>query len=180
MEKEIEAGQSETMQFFVQSPVILKSHLSVTMHIRNLKIDKFDFKMAQKLGPGLFQLSRWAQERSLLKNSNKSPELTLDLISPCNNALPEDRYTNNSWIGYPGQVVPSNNFIGGPICLDENGDMITRSCGLNIPNEFKVISISTFILSIFIHLNDSIYIGMLQDEGKKGRAQMYARFPTVR
>lgn len=127
------------MEFHVQAPVIRKSRLSITMHIRNKKIDKFDFKMAQKLGPGVFPLSYWAEEHRLLDKRYNSPELLLDLISPCNNALPEDRFTNNSWIGYPGQVVPSNNFIGGPICLDRNGDMIIRSCGLGVPNEFQVV-----------------------------------------
>ena len=137
VDAEINPGVKDSMEFFHDAPVIKKSTLSIVMHLRNKKIDKFDYKMSNKLGGnGLFPLSVWAKGHRLV--SPKAPEMLIETLSPCNNALPEDRYTNNTWIGYPGQMVPSNNFIGGPICVDRHGEIVTRSCGLSIPNEFKV------------------------------------------
>lgn len=54
-------------------------------------------------------------------------------------ALPQD-YNNVTWVGYLGQTVPSGNFIDGPICVDNQGDIITRSCGLaELPqNQYQV------------------------------------------
>lgn len=83
--------------------------------------------MAQKLGQQ-FQLSHWAKGRSLSLPKGNS-DLVLELISPCNMALPQDR-GNITWTGYLGQTVPSGNFIGEPICVDNRGAIITRSCGL--------------------------------------------------
>ena len=84
--------------------------------------------MVQKLGKE-FQLSLWAKSRSLfLPNVS---DLFLEILSPCNMAMPLDRQ-NITWIGYLGQTVPSGNFIGGPICLNNYGEIVTRraSCGL--------------------------------------------------
>lgn len=83
--------------------------------------------MALKLGKQ-FQLTRWAINRSLfLPNST---DLLFELISPCNMALPQDE-KNLTWIGYNGQIVPSGNLIGGPICIDKSGMVVTRSCTLS-------------------------------------------------
>ena len=82
--------------------------------------------MAQKLS-SQFQLSIWAKSRALFLSNDS--EMLLEIISPCNMALPQDR-NNLTWIGYLGQTVPSGNFIDGPICVDNRGDIITRSCGL--------------------------------------------------
>ncbi len=83
--------------------------------------------MAQKLGQH-FQLSQWAKDGSLFLPKGSS-DLILEMISPCNMALPEDR-GNITWTAYLGQTVPSGNFIGEPICVDSRGAIITRSCGL--------------------------------------------------
>lgn len=82
--------------------------------------------MVVKLGRR-FQLSTWAKNRSLILPNGS--DLLVETISPCNMELPQDR-GNITWIGYLGQTVPSNNFIGGSICVDSQGEMITRSCGL--------------------------------------------------
>lgn len=79
--------------------------------------------MAQRLG-SLFPLSEWAEDRSLFLSEG----LYLDVISPCNMVVSQNRQ-NLSWVGYLGQIVPSGNFIDGPICVDRQGDIITRSCG---------------------------------------------------
>lgn len=91
--------------------------------------------MVQRLGKE-FPMSVWAESRSLFLSSG----LNLEIISPCNMALPQDR-NNVTWVGYLGQTVPSGNFIEGPICVDNRGDVITRSCGLaNLrPIRFQVI-----------------------------------------
>lgn len=77
-----------------------------------------------------FQLSRWAKSRSLFLPSDS--ELVLEIISPCNMVLPQDRQ-NTTWIGYLGQTVPSGNFIDGPICVNNHGAIVTRTarCGLS-------------------------------------------------
>ena len=85
--------------------------------------------MVQKLG-NEFQLSRWAKSRSLFLPNDF--DLALEIISPCNMALPQDR-KNMTWIGYLGQTVPSGNFIDGPICVNNHGDIVTRRarCGVS-------------------------------------------------
>lgn len=147
MEAEINPGVKESMEFFLDAPVIKKSSVSIVMHLRNKKVDKFDYKMSHRLGGGgLFPLSNWAKDHQLI--SPKAPDMLVETLSPCNNALPQDRYTNNTWVGYPGQIITANQFIGGPVCIDRNGDMITRSCGLGIPNEFKVTDSFTHLHSL--------------------------------
>lgn len=141
MENEIRPGMGRDLEFYNEPPVIQRSSISFVVHLRNRRIDRFDFRMVHKLGAGLFGLSSWAKNRSLLLPSGS--DLLVETISPCNMALPQDRNTNTSWIGYLGQIVPSNNFIGGPICLDRTGEVVTRSCGLSVPNEYKVISSMT-------------------------------------
>lgn len=89
-------------------------------------IASFDFKMVSKLGRR-FELSGWARNRSLLIPNGL--DLVLDTISPCNMAMDQDT-KNVSWVGYLGQTVPSGNLIGGPICVDRHGDVVTRTCGL--------------------------------------------------
>ncbi len=51
--------------------------------------------MAQKLGFKRFLLSRWAQNRSLILPDGS--DLKLELVSPCNAALPQDRNNNITW-----------------------------------------------------------------------------------
>ena len=104
--------------------------------------------MAQKLGQQ-FQLSHWAKGRSLSLPKGNS-DLVLELISPCNMALPQDR-GNITWTGYLGQTVPSGNFIGEPICVDNRGAIITRSCGLHElrPIRFQVLNLKKKINTIF-------------------------------
>lgn len=93
--------------------------------------------MAQRLGSH-FQLSTWAKKNSIYLYN----DMHLEVISPCNMALPQDQNSNISWIGYLGQTVPSGNFIGEPICVDEHGDVIVRSCGIpERPVRFQVIFI---------------------------------------
>lgn len=87
------------------------------------RIDKFDFRMAQIIGPYI-RLSSWAEERSLFLSKG----LYLELISPCNLASTQS-HSNLTWFGYLGQIVPSGNFNDGPVCVDSRGDIITRSCG---------------------------------------------------
>ncbi|XP_032782600.2 LOW QUALITY PROTEIN: uncharacterized protein LOC116920568 [Daphnia magna] len=127
VEVEISSGKGRTLKFHVEPPVIQQTYITFIMHMQNKEINKFDFQMVQKLGKQ-FQLSRWAKSRSLyLPNDNF--ELLLDTISPCNMALPNDS-NNVTWVGYLGQTVTSGNFIGGPVCIDNHGDIITRSCGM--------------------------------------------------
>lgn len=85
--------------------------------------------MVQKLGKE-FQLSLWAKSRSLFLPDVS--DLILEIISPCNLALPKDR-KNMTWVGYLGQTVPSGNFIDGPICVNNHGEIVTRRarCGLS-------------------------------------------------
>ena len=74
-------------------------------------------------------------------------------------ALPQDR-NNLTWVGYLGQTVPSGNFIDGPICVDNRGDIITRSCGLpdlrpiryqvSVILPYKQTSMSWFFFSVHI------------------------------
>lgn len=127
VEEEITPGAGNTLEFHTEPPVITGHFISSMIHIINKKIEKFDFKMAQKLGQ-YFELSHWAKSRSLFLPKGNF-DLLLDVISPCNMALPQDR-GNITWTGYLGQTVPSGNFIGEPICVDNRGDIITRSCGL--------------------------------------------------
>lgn len=143
--------------------------------------------MVQKLGKQ-FHLSSWAKSRSLfLPNDNF--ELFLDTISPCNMALPKDG-NNVTWIGYMGQTVTSGNFVGGPVCLDNHGDIITRSCGLPgpSPSDEQVCTIRTVLGCIrcifltrlgiiLLKIFCSVYQGMLVYEGQTGRS---AVFPWVR
>jgi len=68
--------------------------------------------MVTQMGAGRLSLGRWA---------------SLTVLSPCNLVRHEDRRGIN-WIGYPGQVVPSGNIVGGPICVDDDGRIVTRSC----------------------------------------------------
>ena len=100
-------------------------------------ITNFDFKLVSKLGTR-FELSGWARNRSLLIPNGS--DLLLDTISPCNMAMDQDT-KDVSWVAYLGQTVPSGNLIGGPICVDRQGDVITRSCGLpNAPkNQYQVV-----------------------------------------
>jgi hypothetical protein len=85
--------------------------------------------MVQKLGKE-FQLSLWAKSRSLFLPNDS--DLFLQIISPCNMALSQDR-KNLTWIGYLGQTVPSGNFIDGPVCANNHGEIITRKamCGFS-------------------------------------------------
>lgn len=143
------------MEYYNEPPVINRTSISFDMHLRNKvrsisqsrskfhrpsptvqRIEKFDYKFAQKCGHQ-FDLSGWAKRRSLLLPNGS--DLRVALISPCNLALPQDRQ-NVTWIGYLGQTVSSGNIIDGPICVNRHGDVITRSCGLPTSIRYEVLS----------------------------------------
>ena len=71
-----------------------------------------------------FQLSNWAKKNAIYLLN----DIELEIISPSNMGLPQDG--NTTWNGYLGQTVPSGNFFGDPIFIDQRGDVITRSCGV--------------------------------------------------
>ena len=110
--------------------------LSAIVHLKNSNISQFDYHLVDKLNVSVIQ---WHSENDQL-------HLTLNPVSPCDMKSPEDG-ADVTWIGYSGQLVPSGNLIDGPICVDEQDQVVTRSCGLPKEN-FQVIA-QFYLLNAF-------------------------------